>query len=289
MRIESMVIGTDLSDASLAAARWAVRHVAPDARVVLTHVIELPHPPSLLQGLFTPTPELVENAREGAAIRLNAVDLDAAELRREIRAGRTADELIAVMAEEQADVLVVGRRGESRSSRSVGSTTEELAHTSRVPLLIAGAEPRGRPRHLLVAVEDSDASGYVLHWTRRLVHAFDARLTAVHVVSSIMYAPVSNITSPSDARRTEERLLEEGGRRLGATLGEAGVPADRVDAIVATGDPSGGLLAATERSGADMIIMGQRREGRLGRFLAGSVVGDVLRAAECPILVVPTD
>jgi len=52
-----VVIGVDFSDASLAAARWAAMHLAPDAEVVLAHVLPEPVAPPYLQPHLPPAEE----------------------------------------------------------------------------------------------------------------------------------------------------------------------------------------------------------------------------------------
>jgi nucleotide-binding universal stress UspA family protein len=55
MRFRKIVVGIDFSEASLAAARWVADHLAPDAELLLVHVVSLPRPPVYLQNEIEPT------------------------------------------------------------------------------------------------------------------------------------------------------------------------------------------------------------------------------------------
>jgi hypothetical protein len=39
LELRKIVVGVDFTDASLAAARWAAAHFAPDAEIVLVHMV----------------------------------------------------------------------------------------------------------------------------------------------------------------------------------------------------------------------------------------------------------
>src|SRR5690606_28649106 len=50
-RLEKVVAGIDFSDASVAAVRWTSRWFAPDAELILVHVLDVPKPPAFLRPL----------------------------------------------------------------------------------------------------------------------------------------------------------------------------------------------------------------------------------------------
>ena len=69
----------------------------------------------------------------------------------------------------------------------------------------------------------------------------------------------------------------------------AGIPRERVTGEVVLGDPGREIVAAAERLGAGLIVMGRRAAGNVRRAVLGSVVDAVLRHAPCPVVVVPDD
>ena len=70
MKLETIVIGVDFSEAADAAAQWTARYFAPDGDVRLVHVLDTDHPPRFLAGRY-PSPErLFEGLRESVEKRL---------------------------------------------------------------------------------------------------------------------------------------------------------------------------------------------------------------------------
>ena len=59
--------------------------------------------------------------------------------------------------------------------------------------------------------------------------------------------------------------------------------------LVWEGDPGDGILAAAEAEQADLIVVGSRGRGAMGRYLLGSVSDFVVHGAGCPVLVVRPD
>jgi nucleotide-binding universal stress UspA family protein len=120
----------------------------------------------------------------------------------------------------------------------------------------------------------------------RLARAFAGELVLVHVATE---SPLYGETTfgmnelkkifQEQARWAESRLGERA-RYLashGATTGwrrRVGVPHEEI------------LLAAAEEHAA-YIVMGTHGRGGVGRFMLGSVVDRVVRAAACPVVIVP--
>ena len=94
--------------------------------------------------------------------------------------------------------------------------------------------------------------------------------------------------SPTQVRAqldTIERLEAEL-KALSARLAEGGVD---VSTEVRHGLPNGvsqALVEAAERAQAQLLVIGMRRRSPVGKLVLGSVVQDVLLAANCPVLAV---
>lgn len=61
----------------------------------------------------------------------------------ELVTGEPARALLEVATAEEADVVVVGRRGRGLSTRLLGSVAEHVSHHARAPVLLAGPVRRG--------------------------------------------------------------------------------------------------------------------------------------------------
>jgi nucleotide-binding universal stress UspA family protein len=55
---------------------------------------------------------------------------------------------------------------------------------------------------------------------------------------------------------------------------------------VVEGRPAAEVLAAAEEPGVDLVVLGARGLGTIGRLLLGSVSERVLQHAPCPVLIV---
>jgi nucleotide-binding universal stress UspA family protein len=92
-----------------------------------------------------------------------------------------------------------------------------------------------------------------------------------------------------DMRLAETEEAEELLRAATAMLGTFG---GRVSALVRAGQRVQEIVHAARDSSADLLVIGGTGSGvwdRLRALLFGSIVGDVLDRAPCPVLVVPAD
>jgi len=125
------------------------------------------------------------------------------------------------------------------------------------------------------AVDLSNRAGAELH----LVHAWESFPRWPHV-------PVRHYTARSAARRSRlyeqssEELLTRQVREIQAAGGSV------AGAHLSKGRPADEILALANALEADLIVLGSRQLGMLGRFTMGSVSEEVARRAACRVLVV---
>lgn len=300
MQLERVVIGMDCSAPAVATARWVATALAPAAELVLVGVADVEEPSEFLRGVVPERTALVEVARERTEARLRdaAERIGAPRVRVLVRAGRPASELAEAAEELGADLVAIGPHGTRPGLWSrVGSTAERLVRFSPVPVLVGIGVSECAPEHVLIPVDDVDLTPLVLEWGREVAERFDARVTALHVV------PMGAIAQAAAARAAlvTATLGEEGPGAASAELQrdavdrargwldgllDATLALDRVHAECVVGEPSHEILAAAQRLGADLIVMGRRGRGRVLPAALGSTVSAVLRGAACPVLVV---
>jgi nucleotide-binding universal stress UspA family protein len=294
MHLDRVVVGMDFSEPAEDAARWTARHFAPGAEMVLVHVVAVPEPPRFFSGKFPPRETVIETARAGADRRMRELSstLGAERVWMEIREGDPAEQIDAVATEYGADVVVVGPHGARPGIWDrPGGTAEKLVRESRHTVLLA-ASPRERvPLRLLVPVDESEATTIVLDWARRLAEREGTEVTLLHIVSSTMLnellsagAVISGVMVPiPDEVLTGAEM--DAGSWLQRVAADAGLDRPGVSTQVKAGDPADQILAAAERLGADLIVMGSSSRG-LRAAILGSVAREVLRSAKRPVLVV---
>lgn len=167
MRFGRVLVGMDFSAASLAAARWAARSFAPDAEIVLVHVLRDAEAPPWLRartaGLEALHDEVTPSLRGG--LRGLAELIHPGRVRTEIRTGATADALAAAAEEFDADLVCLGQARTRRGSARFGATTAHrvLGRSDRPVVVVPAAHSESLDR-VLVAVEESLALQLTREW-----------------------------------------------------------------------------------------------------------------------------
>lgn len=165
--------------------------------------------------------------------------------------------------------LVIGSsRGGANDVVSIGSVGELLLHGGGAAIAVAPngfRAPEGRAGHIGVAFGDTPESDDAVRFAADLAQRTGARLS------------VLTVPEPSPH---EELPMRRAGEYLERAL--AGASATRIEL---DGDPATALAAAS--ADLDLLITGSRSYGPLGAVLLGAVTRRLVRAAQCPMMVVP--
>jgi nucleotide-binding universal stress UspA family protein len=181
---------------------------------------------------------------------------------------------------EQADLLVLGSSHRGGVGRVVlGDDT--LAALNGAPCAVAIA-PRGyvfaSPAWTTIGVADdgSAESTLALVAARELAQPRHASLRVVAVVPADGGVPPTSVVPTNWTAETIESLQIDRARLEGSAHAEG---------EVIFGDPAHELIHLSES--LDLIIVGSRGYGPLGRFVNGSVSNQLARHSHCPLLVLP--
>ena len=186
------------------------------------------------------------------------------------------------------DVIVVGSCHRGPLGRAVfGSTADRVATGAPCAVAIAPrgyADERGHGmRAIGVGYDGSPDSKVALRWAGALAQRTGAPLRVVGVVE-----PAAAGLYPSAAAYGYAVLIEELTKCRKAAVEEAlaAVP----PGVVATGRVKDGPVArvlADEAEDLDLVVVGSRGYGPLGRLLLGSTSRAVVHTAQTPVVVVP--
>ena len=135
---------------------------------------------------------------------------------------------------------------------------------------------------VVVGIDDSEPSKHALRRAADIALASNAELvvtSAAPVLTGMAAAHGIGPYDPADAPETHQIEL----LHAKDYLAERGI-----DPVLAfgTGDAADEVVAAAEKHEADLIVVGTREPGALGRVLAGSVSQAVARKAHCDVLIV---
>jgi nucleotide-binding universal stress UspA family protein len=145
---------------------------------------------------------------------------------------------------------------------------------------------------LLVPVDLSDASKFVVETTAELAQQLSARVILLHIVEPVAtYVPVGAtmdvIAAAHPPLEPAESLSAPDARlkALAEPLEAAGIEVEPVTLIGLAIDD---ILEQAEKHHADYIILGSHGHGALYHLFSGSVITGILKHAKCPVVVVPS-
>lgn len=269
--IESILVATDGSEASVTAERCAIA-LASKLQVRLAGLtiledrdVRAPQSEGLSLPPF-PEAELASyhRGRVEALSRRFSETARAQGVESACEAGQgIADERI-VEKSQSADLLVLGRDGKSTVGRGalIGSTVSSVIRkTSKSAVVVPAGAPQGGP--IVLGFDGSDGSRVAAGLA---VYIANATGEAVHVFVD------SKDKSRAQARFEEVRQLVEGlsvpMRETASTLGRPDVK----------------IVDAAREVRAGMIVMGAYARNRITDYFIGSNASSVARTAPCAVL-----
>ncbi|MBI3858579.1 MAG: universal stress protein [Planctomycetes bacterium] len=198
-----------------------------------------------------------------------------------VRMGEPAEQILECARSCKADLIVMATHGKRRiSSFFRGSITEQVLRGADVPVLVC------RPgmnflswSRILVPLDGSPASESILPTAAALARSVEASLCLVHVAAPGIW------TSGIDLMPgTVIPILRDPGGYLNRVASALRSDGFEVETAVLDGSPARELCRFAEGR-ADLLCMAGRVRWGLGRLLGGSVTGDLLSSAPCPVLV----
>jgi nucleotide-binding universal stress UspA family protein len=288
--ITSILAATDLSAPARHAAERAARLAREHrARLALVHVLAAGPLQDLRAWLGADSPA-AQRLEAEAGERLAAV---ADELARSqhlavdtvCRPGPVLEEIAREGAGRNADLLVLGARGQGFLRRLVlGTTSERLLRRTDRPVLVVREVPRGRYRRVLIAADFSPWSADAVRLAVRL--APRARLMLLHAwevpfEGKLTYAGVD----ASTIQYYRQQALHEASERLQALADEAGLAPGSWEPVVVEGDPSLRLAEQEQERDADLVVLGKHGRSVTEDLLLGSVTRHVLAEGTADVLV----
>ncbi|HUF13495.1 MAG TPA: universal stress protein [Longimicrobiales bacterium] len=139
---------------------------------------------------------------------------------------------------------------------------------------------------ILLAVRPDERATATLETAAWLARDLGASITLLYVAVELSTAPqVANATGiAEDAAR--ERMLEEVMRQIEALVRKRLAGLD-ITVQVEEGDIVERIMAVAAATGASLLVVGTHGRTAASRLVLGDITDDVLKAAPCPVVVVP--
>lgn len=187
--------------------------------------------------------------------------------------------------EDDASLLVLGSSegGETGCVRA-GRVARQAMRSAPCPVLVAARDAPPALQRIVTGLDGSAESQLALAAARELAAATGAELLVVAVVDDrfpVSHVPGGVIIDLADW----ERIVAADRAHTQAMLERLVPEGEGVRRELREGDPTDGLVTAA--IGADLLVVGSRRWGRLSRVVLGSTSEDLVALSPCSVLVVP--
>jgi nucleotide-binding universal stress UspA family protein len=212
--------------------------------------------------------------------------------------GRPFEEICKLAREIEADLIILGSHGYSGLKRVLlGSTAERVVRYAPCPVLV----PRGqrfktviglarcmhlRLRNILVPVDFSDCSVAAVNYGVFLAKKFNAGVRLLHSIDlNIDFLAQSRVAGALAAALKADEIAAENQMKEFRSMH---IPANvRCETEVLIASPVDRICAFSRKREIDLVAISTHGRTGVQHALIGSVAEQVVRHAECPVLVVP--
>ena len=284
-----VLLASDGSRDSRQATRWLRDCPLPsDTSVSVLTVAALSAPPGASESMRELRERVVQDAHRVGQRAAKILRQRWRRVKTIVVQGDPRVEIIHEAEQTRADMVAVGARGLGSLERLlVGSTSLAAARYAPCPVAIVRGRPR-KVRHVLVAVDESSGCRAALRFLSTFGLVRGRHLSLVHVVPPRVTHGAGRTLlqrgrqTPGDRRR---RRLDVGAMLAAAAarFPDARQPIER---WVTEGDPAKEIVRSAQDRDVDLVVLGARGLGTLGRLLLGSVSETVLHHAGRPVLIV---
>lgn len=193
--------------------------------------------------------------------------------------GEPYERIVRVAADENCDLIVMGRRGLSRLERELmgGVTARVIGHTSK-DVLVVPENAKVSWRKILLTTDGSDYSAVAVERAIDLAASHAAELMAVSIVDI-------NDEFSTQAPGLVKEMITAAQAVLAEVTAKANEHHLSLITKVSEGEPHEIIRDLASSWGADLILMGSHGRKGLTRLLMGSVTERVIGLASCPVLI----
>ncbi|SEB42061.1 universal stress protein [Terriglobus roseus] len=281
LSIHKIVVGYVNDDCGNRALRWAEEIAASvGAQLIVTHSV--PPPPGVVDVYYE---ELKEDVLQEAHTKV------AREIREHLRHSEKgvtqvvsfegpAKLMLQTATRTNADLVVVGSHGRKGIEQFLfGSVSESLAFRCTCPVLVCGPACEATMRRegaVLFASTPSGLNVRAAEYAKAIAERLGSDLIAMHTAADRPPAEASD-------RLWKEDLAKE---TMRMALAEPTEASSKIRYGVQYGDPAAETLAMADREGVALIVLGSGERVAGADHFTWHPVGQILRSAHCPVLIV---
>jgi nucleotide-binding universal stress UspA family protein len=297
--IRTIVVPLDGSESGERAIPWAKAVAGDTADIVLLEVTPVASSVRTIDGQIVGTAETIqEGYRQMAQQQLNE-SLgrwfgSKEKVSTSIATGDPGEQILAVAAEQNADLIVMSSHGRGAVGRFVsGSVADRVVRHAPLPVMIVGPEgdiaTDASIRRIVAPVEASPLSVAALPVAGSLSLLTGASVTVVHVMVTtsgviMLYPDVVGTLPPSAYETAQEHLTAEARDLVDKAvmaLADLGVEAT---GEIYSGNPAESIISVLKPG--DVIVLSSHARQGLARWVIGSTSMKLIRNGQAPVVVV---
>ena len=285
MESDTVIVGIDGSETSLAALRWAVLDaVRRDAALSVLSAYT-----GVVPGMRPMVSPELERAQQRRAEQIVQEALATA---REVGPGLAIDGRpvlgdpagVLLDASGSTSCLVVGGHGRGRlAGLLAGSVSQQVALHARCPVAVVRGRSHAADGPVVVGVDGSASSHLAVDLAFQQAAARGCAVTIVFAYEPPPFPPVG--LEGAVPVYDDERLRTDIGHDFSQAVARwrDQHPAVQVDQNLATGQAGSTLVELSHE--AQLVVVGSRGRGGFAGLLLGSVGMHLLHQADCPVLI----
>jgi nucleotide-binding universal stress UspA family protein len=274
-RMKTIMVATDLSDASYGALSYAkqwAKHFS--AKLLLVHVVDKIRNESSIEKSGARLSELIDAAEEQLQKVTSGLSYDDVRCTSIVRPGKIRETISDLIDERDVDLLVIGTRGNGyKDGEELGSVAETLLRFMPCPVLTVGKHTRGdaceatHTRVVLFPTDFSEISRAALTYTERLAEHLAGHLLLLHVDEQSAYG--------IQAAGHEDEFKK--------LLREMKDPSVVTECLTRAGHPADIVVSTSIARCVDFIVMGVHGTDQAKVARNYGMAYDVIRMARCPV------
>lgn len=259
--------------ARLFGAELLALHVVPDFSPVLYNTT------TVVEGELLRRVDLIKQEARQRLLDLSAkTGIDYKIL---VSEGNAAKQIIAAVEEENADLIVMGKRGMTALEKLfIGSVTSQILRHSPVPLLLTRAKS-GKPAFgkILVPTDFSEHEDIEREYAWQIAGKNDSELIFLHVLELHNHefppAVLEKMMAELEQKMLQRKKSEQEGIRI-------------TEAVIRSINAAIGITEYAEEQACDLIVLSTCGPSALERFFLGSTAEKVTAHSMIPVFAIPS-
>jgi nucleotide-binding universal stress UspA family protein len=290
---QNVLLATDLSDHSAAAAAWAYTYArATGAKVILAHIIEISIP-NWFKDAYSVTDDKAQLAKLEARVHAwySAATEGAKADSVVVRVGHPHEQLRELVPELDLHMIVVAQSGKGAIERVMsGSLARSLATVPPCAVVIVDPshQTASARMEITVATDLTEKAEQALLFGAYLTRIFGGQLDVVHASQLVTAADLEEGDLPANL---QPAAIEAAAReQMDAVIAKHAEVLSKVDyaAHVVLGSPVRAIQSFVGQKPQDLVVLGTADHNNIISHNFGRVSAKLMESLPCSVMIVPS-